>query len=233
MDPLTALILGGSFLAKEAVGDAAKRILGPSWDVVGARVRNRLFGSHVGPVVGEAAELLLEARHEPQPVPAQILMQLLEHASHEEDETLHQKWVALLANAASPTAANKILPSYVDTLRQITPKQAEMLDWMHKQSQPPVWADGGRRWPDFKRDDLEQRFGLSPADYALLFTDLERLGLIEPRRPLHRLGSQDVETQVAIISEWINDRVQYAEISFTALGIRFVEACEPPAPMSP
>lgn len=35
----------------------------------------------------------------------------------------HEKWVALLANAGSPTEANKVPPSYVDTLRQLTPNR--------------------------------------------------------------------------------------------------------------
>lgn len=133
IDPQDMMVKAMATLAKELAVDGAKRLAGPWWDPLGKRIRRGIFGPRAEEVVTGAAHTLAQAGQEPQRVSGRILFDLVQHASIEEDENLHGKWVALLANAGSPTEANKVLPSYVDTLRQLTPKQAEMLDWMHSQ----------------------------------------------------------------------------------------------------
>src|SRR5687767_5359441 len=63
-------------------------------------------------VVLDAALMVAETGKEPLPVPARILMPLLEKGSLEEDDILRTRWSALLANAA--TGAEQILPAFVE-----------------------------------------------------------------------------------------------------------------------
>lgn len=181
-------------------------------------------------VVTDAVSLLADAGLDPQPVPPKLLTEVLKNAVLEDDEHLQRKWAALLANAASSTASNKILPSYTDILRQLTPQQAMILDWMYGQEIKPDVPDWHSIWPDFKRSAIEERFGLSPEDYALFITDLDRLALIESRRALQSTRGMGIDMQLALLTSWINDRVQYREVSITTLGLRFIQACTPPQP---
>ncbi|MEO5926269.1 MAG: Abi-alpha family protein [Bryobacteraceae bacterium] len=67
----------------------------------------------------------------PKAVPPKILFPLLEGASLEEDEGLHDMWAALLTNAASPDGAEKVRPSFTEVLRQMAPDEAVLLKWLH------------------------------------------------------------------------------------------------------
>jgi hypothetical protein len=166
----------------------------------------------------------------PSPVPGRILMPILDYASVEDDDAMQRKWGALLANAASHTEANKVLPAFAEILRQLTPVQAQILEWMYEMEEnngPNLFPT----WPDVARNDIESRFSLSYADSALLITDLERLQLIEPRRDIEE-GKRGIEIPMdqmlqLVVDRW-NSRVRYEWIGFTALGLRFVMACTPP-----
>jgi hypothetical protein len=59
-------------------------------------------------------------------VPTKTLLPILENASVEDDEGLHDRWAALLANAASPTSP-RVPPSFVEILRQLSPRDACLL----------------------------------------------------------------------------------------------------------
>ena len=55
------------------------------------------------------------------PVAPRLLFPILDSASLEDDEDLHQRWVALLTNAARTDFGGKFLPSFPDILKQLTP----------------------------------------------------------------------------------------------------------------
>lgn len=44
----------------------------------------------------------------------------------QDDEDIHTRWAALLANAAA--SPELVHPSYIEVLRQLSPKDAELLD---------------------------------------------------------------------------------------------------------
>lgn len=62
------------------------------------------------------------------PVAPRILFPLLEAASLEDDEDLHQRWAALLTNAASPEFDARVLPPFPDILSHLTSIEAQFLD---------------------------------------------------------------------------------------------------------
>jgi hypothetical protein len=80
--------------------------------------------------VEKAEKMAEEVGFTPQAVPPKILFPLLEGASFEEDENLHDMWAALLANAASPRHHRKVRPSIIATLRQMAPDEAGLLKWI-------------------------------------------------------------------------------------------------------
>jgi hypothetical protein len=61
------------------------------------------------------------------PVAPRLLFPILDSASLEDDQDLHRRWVALLANAAR-TDSDLVLPCFPDILRQLTPEEAQFLD---------------------------------------------------------------------------------------------------------
>lgn len=242
MDPITgAVVIAGLGTvgkpAAELVKDMVERFLGPAVDAKGQGLKDWIENrnARAAQTLLTASEILHTAGIEPQPVPGRILFPLLQSAALEDDGTLAVQWAALLANAATPGFTH-ILPAYAEILRQLTPAQALILSWMY---------EGGREYqrkysmprgsyPDYKRNEIETAHSLSPADYALLITDMERLQLIEPRRVFESSedGWNGEEMFHAIKARW-ESRVKYELINFTTLGLRFMEACTPPAKKRP
>jgi len=56
---------------------------------------------------------------------------MLQHASLEDDDRLRERWAALLANAASPHAGVNVRPVMAETLKQLTPLDAELMDFFY------------------------------------------------------------------------------------------------------
>src|SRR5580658_3981492 len=87
-----------------------KRMLGPAADELAEMWRDQIrlyrYGRQIK-CVEKAEKMAKDAGFTPQAVPPKILFPLLEGASFEENEDLHDMWAALLANAASPENAGK------------------------------------------------------------------------------------------------------------------------------
>jgi hypothetical protein len=156
-----------------------KRMLGPAADELAEMWRDqvRLYRyERQLKCVQKAERMAQEAGFTP----------LLEGASFEDDENLHDMWAALLANAASPENAEKVRPGFAATLKQMAADEARMLEWL---------LDKSREWrADFHyeqfREAYVEAFGqpkstehtVSPADDSPCFTCIGALlasGLIE------------------------------------------------------
>jgi hypothetical protein len=114
-DPISTLALatGGAFLGK---------FVGPAAEHLGKLALER--AQHLGQ---KATALLTAAGREPQPVEPKLLVPLVQAASLETDETLSAHWAALLANAADPARSSGIVPAYIEILRQLSPREAQLL----------------------------------------------------------------------------------------------------------
>jgi hypothetical protein len=173
--------------------------------------------------------MLREARMKPQPVPGRILLPLIESCSLEEEPDLQRRWAALLANAASDGESSKVLPGYVEALRQLTPVQARLLEWLYSNVPNDEKHEDGPEWSDYEsRDDVTGEFGLSRTDYDLLISDLARLQLVEGRRNLsyHTLRNMDQLAKL-VAGRW-DSRHKYDSVGLTTLGYHFIQACSPP-----
>ena len=160
-------------------------------------------------------------------VPGRVIFPILSYASLEEDPGIQRLWSALLANGLTPGAGDKQLPGFSDILRQLTPAHAHILQWMFDDVRDVEL--GFPSWPDFKRKDIEEHFGLSHTDYALLLSDMDRLQIVEGRRQVNIPEDFRVDTQVfKHLAAQINSRVKYELVSLTTLGVHFMIACTAP-----
>src|ERR1035438_2870018 len=128
---------------KELLKVGADAVIGPVKDVI-----NRLFGPFADELGGLMADPIRMWRYqrslklfekvarlsaargiELKPVPLKTMLPILEYASVEEDEDLHNRWANLLANSAIDS--DRVRPFFPDALRQLGPTEASLLDYMH------------------------------------------------------------------------------------------------------
>jgi hypothetical protein len=114
-----------------------KRILGPAADEIAERVRDEIrlyrYGRQLS-LLHKAEAMAKEAGFTPRAVPVKSLFALLEGASLEENEDLHDKWAALLAHASHTEGETKVRPSFMDTLKLMTPESAKFLDAVYSKA---------------------------------------------------------------------------------------------------
>jgi hypothetical protein len=113
-----------------------KRMLGPAADELGQRFGDRVrlyrYGRSLD-MLKKAEKMATEAGFTPKAVPIKLLFPLLEGASFEENETLHDMWAALLANAASPENPDIVRPGFIAILRQLVADEAALLNCIFDQ----------------------------------------------------------------------------------------------------
>jgi hypothetical protein len=107
------------------------QFLGPSAKHLGEQALER--GKQIGT---KAVAYLTAVGREPQPVEPKVLLPLVQAASLETDETLTEKWAALLANAADPLSERNVTPVYGDILRQLTSQEVKVLNMLFVEASP-------------------------------------------------------------------------------------------------
>lgn len=157
----------------------------------------------------KARAQILASGLEQQPIPLTVLVPALEGAALEEDEDLATRWAGLLATAATSGA---VLPAYADILRQLTPEEARMLDFIYEQSRPVLDEAEG-----VDKKALQESSGLSQRDFLIRIQNLHRLELVV------QLTSGGLEP-VRGFRGWGH----LGSVGLTALGEAFVLACRGP-----
>jgi hypothetical protein len=164
--------------AIEPVSDLIKRIAGPAADEIGEYL-GAVFRPYTVMRKVEAMlktqRMLKERGISPQSVPPRLLLPILEGASIEDDEDLHTRWAALLANAsASPGSVH---PSYIEILRQLDPQDAAFLDKLYDHFKE-TGRSVVRPWMNATYAEKSERLE-SGDNPEIPFNNLVRLGLIE------------------------------------------------------
>jgi hypothetical protein len=138
------------------------------------------------------------------PVDLTVLVPLLESGSLQEDDSMTDRWAALLAAAA--TNPDGVPPSYPELLRQLTPREAAFLDRMYEQV--------GEAWlhSDHEPEVIAGHLGMPTDRLMILVDNLLRLRLLKSRAPVYP-----------------SDSPGGTRVLLTALGHDFVSACRPPA----
>jgi len=151
--------------------------------------------------IARARELLAAEGIAIGPVPPKLMVPILEGAALESEEELVERWACLLASAS---AGDDVLPAYPEILRQLTPIEVRMLDWISKQ--PPTIRGRGH--------DARRALGLEYRRFALLVGNLRRLGVAEIRGLLDGDQIYDVDEDRALV--------------LTVLGQEFIRVCQGP-----
>jgi hypothetical protein len=134
-----------------------------------------------------------------------ILVPLLENGSLEEDEDMIERWATLLANAINPNHTGGVNIGYLDVLRQLSPKDALVLDKLfeyYNQKLEEGKKDGD---VDFHPTiaQVKTLFGLERKIWWESISNLFRLGLVTTSGvPLVRQSSDSIDNSHLILNEY-------------------------------
>ncbi len=270
MDPAEIVRYGGEALKiGTAVGAAVpftalvKRILGPAADEIAERVRDEIrvyrYGRQLA-LLHKAERLALNAGYTPHAVNTKLLFSLLEGASLEENEDLHDKWAALLANAANPDLESLVRPSFTETLRLMTPEVARFLDAVFARatatpSNPAPAADLGIAYYEEKSPQPAAHRNIHAitlvdlGTYNTLFALFGKAGgTLNPPGIVVTSGSGPTETEqdeadrqnFAVVMDELNRfqmwnvntyHVSGEHFHLSSYAAQFLAACQPPEPI--
>ena len=160
--------------------------------------------SRMARLLTRTQEIMEEYRLEPKLVPPKLLSAILENGSIEDDDSLQDRWAALLAHSSvRPLQRGKLLTSAIEILKQINKWEAMLLQMLmatmtmeeiaplprpDKKSQGETihaWKIELRHNHGFDRSGMEYEI-----DFELMLENLQRLGLL--RREVRSDGSIDM-----------------------------------------
>jgi hypothetical protein len=230
---------------KELLKVGAETVVAPVKDVI-----NRLFGPFADQLGGLMADPIRVWRYqrslklfekvarlsaargiELKAVPLKTILPILEYASVEEDEDLHNRWANLLANSA--VNSDRVRPFFPDALRQLGPTEARLLDHMHDvdlEFSQKRWGSAQK----MREEDLavhsfdkilpayEEIIGAGPPMGMEAFTRPHMGGCLETLDVLMALGLVTRIPDPNVVSP------NHFSYRTTALGGQFVEACRTP-----
>ena len=99
-------------------------------ELLADKVRYRRWKNQVR-IVNKATKYAQEAGIDPQSIKLTVLTPLLDSAANEEDESMADRWAALLANAARADGTD-VSPSFPNVLARLSPMDARVLDAVHR-----------------------------------------------------------------------------------------------------
>ena len=117
----------------DKVADLVQRLTGPLADEVGLMIGDKVRVYRVKNwinTVKKTERLLCEAGLPANAVPPRLLFPIIESCSIEDNETLQDLWAGLLATASQET--DSVSPAFADTLKQLTPAEAQYLEQLYK-----------------------------------------------------------------------------------------------------
>src|SRR6266852_1102029 len=209
----------------EPVKDLVQRLLGPAATEIGLSCGDSFRVWRLKRTVRlleEVRQIAVEAGLHLKPVAPRLLFPLLESASLEDDEDLHERWVALLTNAATTDYDNEILPCFPDILRQLTTEEAQFLDRAYDQ----VTTDAEKR-----RAEIRERNPKAPEDAGTAAISGQLL------KPVHPIMVENLERLMLVTRDTVplslNDSLTNTfppanRLYVTELGRSFVRACHLP-----
>lgn len=227
-DPITTIITAAIEHAPSAAAVASlykvakpflAKVIGPASEEIGELGRDYIKGwraKNGNQVLAGADTLLKDAGREPQQVPLKTLLPLLDAASLEDDAVLAAHWMALLANAADPAQRLQVQPAFIEVLRQLTPTDAQVLDYIYR-NRPRLAVDNEVMPDKIMAVKLVADLGLPPADIGLSIDNLFRLWLCAKPNGLGGAISLNVNS------------TNYSLLP-TILGQSFYDAVTPPTP---
>lgn len=153
---------------------------------------------------------------EARPVPPKLAVPLLESATIEDDDTLHDLWACLLANFMDPNYRGSRKRSFVTILQDLEPLDAMVLNLLH---QTAVQKQVDIEHTLFPRQGICNTLNISVEDCEISLLNLMRHGCVAP-------GVMQSEG-VTIGKHPISSYKGTEQVKFTALGRDLAQACLP------
>ncbi len=191
--------------------------------------------------------LASECGYDPAAVRPKILLPILEHASVEDDDVLHDRWAALLANACNPDSDITVSPSFPEILAELSSKEAILLDAIQRH----VESNLGAHYSTFPKQSnwaylvdvgtwktivqLYAQLGLSrvPTDVLLNYPQLLNAGSTDATADYSDFRvTIDNLFRLGLLREVPVQGQKTPVIHITALGYEFVRACRNPVPQN-
>jgi hypothetical protein len=116
------------------ITDLLNKLAGPAFEEVGAILRDNVRVYRVRNLLKteeKTRRILEDAGFHPKSVPSRLLLPILDTCSIEDDDDLQERWAGLLATASQET--DSFSPSFIETLKQLTPNEAKHCDYMFEE----------------------------------------------------------------------------------------------------
>ncbi len=181
---------------------------------------------------------------QPNPVVAVPAIEALRYTGH--DETLREMYANLLANAIDVSTQENAHPSFVEIIKQLSPKEALLLKWLsEKEDYPEVCTAYSRQtvrsgwghvdgWRSGGSEGLiESRFVeccedfTADLDFEAALDNFRRLLILDVgKSSVQELRDSFVDFDSMNISESLELEVRKDErLFFTSFGMKFVNTC--------
>lgn len=173
----------------------------------------------------EKTQKILDASEiTPGSVPPRILIPIIEASSLEDSESLQDLWAGLLATASAEN--DGFSPSFVETLKQLTPNEAQQLENVSMMSARAAGKPAVHEYMKLVIERPNSSPYVSPGVYKSVFAfdTFERLGLLQ--------RDYEVAGRLDRYNDEISNNVDYW-YSFTDYAARFLAACHGPVPQAP
>lgn len=151
-------------------------------------------------------------------VPPKLALPIFEDSSLEEDPNIQFLWNHLLANAMNPQFNDEIRYGFIEMIKNITAREAQLLNNFYQilQKENRLAPLENLSQYSLKKEPLIQMLGVSADQYALAANNLMRMQLIGPAI---MTGGISMGSEPVTIYKGID------AVTLTPLGVKFVEAC--------
>jgi hypothetical protein len=214
-------ILNSGLVDKAA--DILHKLAGPMAEEFGAMLGDKVRVYRVKNLVAtmqKTERILRDVGLPPNAVPPRLLLPIIENSSVEVNETLQEMWAGLLATASQQT--DSVSPSFVETLKQLTPDEARHLEKVVSKTldlhRKPRLTSETYITPYAFTKSWEAPPGVSSDTF-------ERLGLIRRDYDVNLDWKKADSIEEALDS--VTTKIGYTFV-FTKYAVRFLEACHGP-----
>ncbi len=133
------ILAKGADAAIEQIGKAVSKVTGSPAGEFGELLADHIRfrrAKNLAEFYVKYQRIVEEAGIDQREVPFKLWFPIFDSASIEEDDSLQQKWAALLANAANPRPHVEVTPAFVELLKQISPLEAKLLHFAYVEMEP-------------------------------------------------------------------------------------------------
>ncbi len=170
----------------DPIVDLLKKLAGPAAEEIGLTMRDVVHvyrAKRAYRLAEKIQEFCRQRGIAVRPINLKLLLPALDYASVEDDEDLHTMWANLLTNAADPSQ-DEVLPSFADTLKQLSKPEAQLLNAFYDST--VAWQKSAGAAEQFtvsveellKISEQNAHLLLSFDHFQLIIDDLQRLGLL-------------------------------------------------------